>query len=188
MRVAENIKYVKTTTSSEKQNLVAEPYLIPLTDCETAFETLDKYENRYDAVIINGKVLHKNDINALKRIHQLKDIQNSVTLENEWLEKIVSTNLPQNCPPLDMNSIKRFNELLLNHVDGKTIKSLNNQRILTVDLALLTQSNWLNLKMIEHFATSINNLRPKSRVMTLQYIREYESRESTHSTMVPIKH
>ena len=80
MRVAENIKYVKTTTSSEKQNLVGEPYLKPLTDCETAFETLDKYENRYDAVIINGKVLHKNDINVLKRIHQLKDIQNSVTL------------------------------------------------------------------------------------------------------------
>ena len=164
MRVAENIKYVKTTTSSEKQNLVAEPYLIPLTDCETAFETLDKYENRYDAVIINGKVLHKNDINALKRIHQLKDIQNSVTLENEWLEKIVSTNLPQNCPPLDMNSIKRFNELLLNHVDGKTIKSLNNQRILTADLVLLTRSNWLNLEMIEYFATLINNLRPKSSV------------------------
>ena len=30
--------------------------------------------------------------------------------------------------------------------------------------------------MIEHFATLINNLRPKSRVMTLQYLREYESR------------
>ena len=30
--------------------------------------------------------------------------------------------------------------------------------------------------MIEHFATLINNLRPKSRVMKLQYIREYESR------------
>ena len=75
-----------------------------------------------------------------------------------------------------MNSIKRFNELLLNHVDGKTIKSLNNQRILTVDLALLTRSNWLNLEMIEHFATLINNLRPKSRVMTPQYIKEYESR------------
>ena len=164
MRVAENIKYVKTTTSSEKQNLVGEPYLIPRTDCETAFETLDKYENRYDAVIINGKVLHKNDINALKRIHQLKDIQNSVTLENEWLEKIASINLPQNCPPLNMNSINRFNELLLNHVDGKTIKSLNNQRILTADLALLTRSNWLNLEMIKHFATLINNLRPKSRV------------------------
>ena len=74
MRVAENIKYVKTATSSEKQNLVGEPYLIPLTDCETAFEILDKYENRYDSVIINGKVLHRNDINALKRIHQLKDI------------------------------------------------------------------------------------------------------------------
>ena len=86
MRVAENIRYVKTTTSSKKQNLVEEPYLIPLTDCETAFETLDKYENRYDAVIINGKVLHRNDINALKRIHQLKDRQNSVTLENEWFE------------------------------------------------------------------------------------------------------
>ena len=74
-----------------------------------------------------------------------------------------------------MNSIKRFNELLLNHVDGKTIKSLNNQRILTADLALLTRSNWLNLEMIEHFATLINNLRPKSGVMTLQYIRGYES-------------
>ena len=135
---------MKTTTSSEKQNLVGEPYLIPFTDCETAFESLDKYENRYDAVIINGKVLHRNDINALKRIHQLEDIQNSVKLENEWFEKLPSTNLPQNCPPLDMNSIKRFNELSLNHVGGKTIKSLNNQRILTADLALLTRSNWLN--------------------------------------------
>ena len=60
-----------------------------------------------------------------------------------------------------MNSIKRFNELLLNHVN-----SLNNQRNLTADLALLTQ-NWLILEMIEHFATLINNLRPNSRVMTL---------------------
>ena len=32
---------------------------MPFTDCETGFETLDKYENRYDAVTINGKVLHK---------------------------------------------------------------------------------------------------------------------------------
>ena len=60
-----------------------------------------------------------------------------------------------------MNSIKRFSELLLNHVN-----SLNNQRNLTADLALLTQ-NWLILEMIEHFATLINNLRPNSRVMTL---------------------
>ena len=58
MRVAENIKYVKTAKSSKKQNLVGQLYLIPLTDCETAFETLDKYQNRYDAVIANGKVLH----------------------------------------------------------------------------------------------------------------------------------
>ena len=69
-----------------------------------------------------------------------------------------------------MNSIKRFNELLLNHVN-----SLNNQRNLTADLALLTQ-NWLILEMIEHFATLINNLRPNSTVMTLKYIRESESR------------
>ena len=61
MRVAENIKYVKTTTLSEKQNLVGKPYLIPLTDYETAFETLDKYQNRHDAVMINGKVLYRND-------------------------------------------------------------------------------------------------------------------------------
>ena len=150
--------------------------MIPLANYETAFETLDKYENRYDAVIIKGKVLHRNDINALKRIHQLKDIQNSVTVENEWFEKLTSINLPQNSPPLCMNSIKRFTEILLDHLDGKAIKSLNNQRILTVDLALLTRSNWLNLEMIEHFATLINNMRPKSGVMTLQYIREYESR------------
>ena len=56
------------------------------------------------------------------------------------------------------------------------MKSLNNQRILTADLALLTRSNWLNLEMTENFATLINNLRHKSRVMTLQYIREYELR------------
>ena len=142
MTVAENIKYVKT--SSEKQNLVGEPYLIPLTDCESSFEILDEYKNRYDAVIINGKVLHRNDMNALKIIHELKDIQNSVTLENEWFEKLASINLPQNCPPLDMNSRKRFNELLLNHIDGKTIKSLNNQRILTADLALLPRINSFN--------------------------------------------
>ena len=172
MRVAENIKYVRTTASSEKQNLLGEPYLMPFTDCETGFETLGKYENRYDAVIINRKVLLKNYINVFKRIHQLKDIQNSVTLENGWFEKLTLINLP----PLDMNSIKRFNGPLLNHVDGKTIRSLNNQRILATDLALLTRSNWLNLEMIEHFATLVNNLRPKSRVMSLQYIREYESR------------
>ena len=176
MRVTENIKYVKTTTSSQKQNLVGEPYLIPLRDCEIVFETLHKYENRYDTVIINGKVLHRNAINALKRIHQLKEIQNSVTLENEWFEKLASINLPQNCPPLDKNSIKRFTELLLNHIDGKTIKSLNNPRILTAGLVLLARSNWLNLEMIEHYATLINFLRPKSSIMTLQYIREYESR------------
>ena len=76
-----------------------------------------------------------------------------------------------------MNSIKRFNELLLNHVDGKTIKSLNNQRILTAGLALLTRSNWLNLEMIEQFATLINNLGANS-----------STAESSHSTMVPIKH
>ena len=109
MRVAENIKHSKTTTSSEKQNFVGEPYLIPLTDCETSFETVDKYENMYDAIIINGK-LHRNDINALKRIHQLKDIQNSVTLENEWFQKLASTNLPQSCLPVNMTSIKRFTE------------------------------------------------------------------------------
>ena len=86
MRVAENIKCVKAATSSEKHNLVGGPYLILLTDWETAFETLDKYENRYDAVIINGKVLHRNDINALKRILKIKDIQNNVTLENEWFK------------------------------------------------------------------------------------------------------
>ena len=66
MRVAENIKCVKAATSSEKHNLVGGPYLILLTDWETAFETLDKYENRYDAVIINGKVLHRNDSMPLK--------------------------------------------------------------------------------------------------------------------------
>ena len=66
MRVAENIKCVKAAASSEKHNLVGGPYLILLTDCETAFETLDKYENRYDAVIINGKVLHRNDSMPLK--------------------------------------------------------------------------------------------------------------------------
>ena len=51
------------------------------------------------------------------------------------------------------------------------MKSLNNQRLFTADLALLTRSNWLNLEMIETFATLINNLRHKSRVMTFQYIR-----------------
>ena len=79
-----------------------------------------------NGALIDGKILHKTDVDALVQIHEIKELRDSIVSESEWFDKLGSINVPESCPPLSMADLLTFKYLLMNNVNGKCIKSLNN--------------------------------------------------------------
>ena len=58
--------------------------------------TLDKYNNKYNAVHIINQIYLKEHLQSMVKVHELLDLQRKVEEEKKWLEES-QYNVPEGC-------------------------------------------------------------------------------------------
>ena len=58
--------------------------------------TLDKYNNKYNAVRITNQIYLKEHLHSMFKLHEFRDLQRKVEEEKKWLEES-QYNVPKGC-------------------------------------------------------------------------------------------
>jgi len=113
----------------------------------------DLKSSQSDGVIFNEKYFFDlEDLYASQRIHDLKEIRQSVKVEKAWFEKLSKQTIkcPQNLTIEMEEQLKEFQEILFDGFDHKNARS-DNKKLMTRCLGYLVGTKWLDISLIRHF-------------------------------------
>ena len=125
---------------------------------------------------IGNQTLSGNDLDIMKRAHNLMILKEKVMDETEWFENI-NYPKPPHVSDILHSKLIAFKAILMNGVDNKCLDK-QNSTLLVSYLCLLTSKNWLNLKIINVFIKLINNSSTPGQVISLSEIQH-----STHERL-----
>ena len=141
---------------------IAKPFLIPESDCNTALETIDTSKLKFNVAVINGINFNKNDLLAVCKCHQLRELKKRVSSEKLWIKKMIDTYTDYE------EYLLLYQEVLLKNVDDSlALNKSCNKRLLTSDIALMANSSWINLELINFFCEMLSKNKENHVFMTL---------------------
>ena len=90
--------YQQSSYENQKNKLTTEisSIILQLSDCEAMLNTLDKYNNKYNAVHIINQIYLKEHLQSMVKVHELLDLQRKVEEEKKWLKES-QYNVPEGC-------------------------------------------------------------------------------------------
>ena len=136
----------------------------------------NKNKHRFNGVYLDGpsfnKYLTKSDLESIQKIHEIIELQERVTQEERWLER-VPVSPDSSCRDVDEDALEAYKSMLSNCKDN-AIFDKQFPRLLGLDLASLACSRWLTLTVIQHFVNSLNQTSVHTRTLLMQEVKEYD--------------
>ena len=79
--------YQHISYENQKNKLTTErsSIVLPLSDCDAMLNTLDKYNNKHNAVRITNQIYLKEHLQSMVKLHELHDLQRKVEEEKKMV-------------------------------------------------------------------------------------------------------
>ena len=91
IRNVSSYQYISYKNQKNKLTTEISSIILPLSDCDVMLNTLDKYNNKHNAVRITNQIYLKEHLQSMVKLHELHDLQRKVEEEKKNGQRRVGT-------------------------------------------------------------------------------------------------